>query len=67
MRKLISLIILIVASFCATLTSATIINVPLDYSTIQDAINNADFGDTIIVSNSTYIESLIINLFIVKM
>jgi len=37
------------------------INVPGDYSTIQDAIDAASDGDTIIVGNGTYNEQVIIN------
>ncbi|HEC76709.1 MAG TPA: hypothetical protein ENI33_05585, partial [Thermoplasmatales archaeon] len=37
------------------------INVPADYPTIQQAIDNASDGDTIIVRNGTYNEQVIIN------
>jgi len=35
--------------------------VPDDYSTIQEAINNAIAGDTILVSGGPYVENLVIN------
>lgn len=41
--------------------SPTIIKVPQDYSTIQEAINQANPGDSIQVSSGTYQETLFIN------
>ncbi|RLF24974.1 MAG: hypothetical protein DRN01_06710, partial [Thermoplasmata archaeon] len=41
--------------------SAATINVPDDYPTIQQAIDNANPGDTIIVKPGTYTEQLTIN------
>ncbi|KAA0007406.1 MAG: hypothetical protein FE045_00275, partial [Thermoplasmata archaeon] len=41
--------------------NAATINVPADYPTIQQAIDNASNGDTIVVAAGTYIESITIN------
>jgi parallel beta-helix repeat protein len=40
--------------------SKTIV-VPDDYSSIQDAINNADEGDTIFIKKGTYVENPVVN------
>jgi hypothetical protein len=47
--------LLLIFSFTA---SATVINVPTDYPTIQAAINAATDGDEIIVSPNTYYENI---------
>ncbi len=43
-------------------SAATTIFVPGDYSTIQEAIDNASEGDTIIVNSSTYKETITIDI-----
>ena len=40
--------------------SATIINVPDDYSTIQAGINASDNGDTVLIAQGIYFENLIL-------
>ena len=50
------LIILLLTSF----SFATIINIPDDYSTIQEGIDASDNGDTVLVGTGTYLESLTI-------
>ena len=41
--------------------SATTINIPADYGTIQTGINQAVEGDTVMVQPGTYYENLMIN------
>ena len=56
--------LLLIAFFCFLVfpfASATIINVPENFTTIQDAVNNASDGDIIIVNNGTYNENIVIN------
>ncbi len=45
----------------ASIASAGTIYVPNDYPTIQEAINNAADGDTIVVYPGTYTENIIVN------
>ena len=41
--------------------SATTINIPADYGTIQEGINAASVGDTILVQPGTYVENLFLD------
>ena len=43
-----------------TILSATVINVPSDYSTIQEGINASVDGDTVLVAQGNYIENLVL-------
>jgi len=43
----------------STLTAATI-NVPEDYSTIQEGINASVEGDTVLVAQGNYVENLVL-------
>ncbi|MBT4853082.1 MAG: hypothetical protein HON37_13570 [Candidatus Marinimicrobia bacterium] len=40
------------------ITYATVINIPIDYSTIQEGINASADGDTVIVAPGIYNESI---------
>lgn len=52
------LILMLVSGAAAGLASAEIINVPQDFDVIQDAIDHAQGGDTIIVDHGEYTENL---------
>ena len=43
-----------------TFLSASIINIPGDYSTIQAGIDASSNGDTVLVGQGTYYENLIL-------
>ena len=60
--KLFSLLIPCLLIFASSIAvSATTICVPDDYSTIQEAINAASSGDTVVVRDGTYTENVIVN------
>jgi len=42
-------------------SSATIINIPADYPTIQQGINVSAVGDTVLVQPGTYVENINFN------
>lgn len=45
---------------CGTASSSTLY-VPDGYPTIQDAVDNATAGDTIVIRNGTYLENVVVN------
>jgi hypothetical protein len=62
MRKFFHVILFLVSAAIPTLrSSATIIGVPTDASTIQSGINAAENGDTVVVSPGTYFENINFN------
>ena len=52
---------MLILAFNIRLVQAGIVTVPDDYSTIQEAINAADEGDTVLVKAGTYSEHVFIN------
>ncbi|MCP4584172.1 MAG: T9SS type A sorting domain-containing protein [candidate division Zixibacteria bacterium] len=57
MRSIAILTIAVAATFCLTV-SATIINIPDDYPTIQQGIDACNPGDTVMVEPGTYYENV---------
>src|SRR5882757_5650191 len=57
---LLSLIFILRLS-CSTGVLATIITVPIDYPSIQEAINNSIDFDTVVVQSGNYLENLNFN------
>ena len=57
MRKKLHITVIIFLC-CLYTTSANILNVPGEYSTIQSAINAANTGDTVLVAPGTYTENI---------
>ena len=60
MKKIIFYTILLTAIICLPV-SATIINVPDDYETIQQGIDASTDGDTVLVQPGTYVENINFN------
>ena len=52
--KILGILLLLMSSF----SSAAILIVPTEYSTIQEAINSASEGDTIFIQDGIYYENL---------
>ena len=51
----------ILLAIASSIISATTINIPEDFTTIQEGINAAETGDTVLVGLGTYYENLILD------
>ena len=52
---------IIFLSIISSIINATTINIPSDFTTIQEGINAAELGDTVLVGMGTYFENLILD------
>ena len=51
-------LLILVIMMTSVLLSAQVIHVPGDYGTIQEGINAANKGDTVLVDTGTYVENI---------
>jgi nitrous oxidase accessory protein NosD len=63
MKKLLLVfcLLIVVSALLVGISSAAIVYVPDNYSSIQEAINAASADDTVIVRNGTYSENIVLN------
>ncbi|MFQ6119416.1 MAG: S-layer protein, partial [Methanosarcinales archaeon] len=61
MAKNIIIAIIVIMLLFIGVSSAKTINVPINYTTIQEAVNAANSGDIIIVAKGIYYENIVIN------
>ena len=52
--------IFLVSTLCLSIAFSALINIPSDYTTIQQGVDYAENGDTVLVSPGTYVENIII-------